>query len=101
MRDNLSDDDDEEDDHYHTAKNDAIDFTQSFGRPGQNNALKDFTFMDGEQMPREMSKKLNSISHIRDYLEAEIGQDRLYQAYPVLRDFGDDILFEEKTPMLI
>ena len=57
--------------------------------------------MDGAQMPREVSKKLNSISSIRDYLEAEIGQDRLYQAYPILRDFGDDILFEEKTEILI
>ena len=57
--------------------------------------------MDGEQMPRAISKKLNNISSIRDYLEEEIGQDRLYQAYPILRDFGDDILFEEKTPELV
>ena len=52
-------------------------------------------------MPREVSKKLNSISSIRDYLETELGKDRLYQAYPVLRDFGDDILFEEKTESLV
>ena len=57
--------------------------------------------MDGQQMPREVSKKLGSIASIRDYLEAEIGQERLYQAYPVLRDFGDDILFEEKAEILV
>ena len=57
--------------------------------------------MDGEQMPREVSKKLGSIASIRDYLEAEIGQERLYQAYPILRDFGDDILFEEKAEVLV
>ena len=45
--------------------------------------------------------KLDNISAIRDYLEQELGQDRLYAAYPVLRDFGDDILFEEKSADLI
>ena len=52
-------------------------------------------------MPKEISKKLDSIGSIRDYLESEIGQDRLYQAYPILRDFGDDILFEEKSSILV
>ena len=47
------------------------------------------------------AKNLDSISAIRDYLENELGQQRLYQAYPVLRDFGDDILFEEKSAELI
>lgn len=46
-------------------------------------------------------KNLDSITAIRDYLENELGQDRLYKAYPVLRDFGDDILFEEKSAELI
>ena len=100
QRDNLSSSD-EDDENYQTAKQGGIDFTQSFGRPGQQNNLKDFTFMDGEQMPREVSKKLGSIASIRDYLEAEIGQERLYQAYPILRDFGDDILFEEKAEVLV
>ena len=44
---------------------------------------------------------MDSISAIRDYLERELGQQRLYQAYPVLRDFGDDILYEEKSAELI
>ena len=70
------------------------------------NPLKDFTFVGdsnlmGARPKRSKPSKLDSIATIRDYLETELGQDRLYQAYPVLRDFGDDILFEEKTQELI
>ena len=70
------------------------------------NPLKDFTFVGdsnlmGARPKRSKPNKLDSIATIRDYLETELGQDRLYQAYPVLRDFGDDILFEEKTQELI
>jgi len=97
-RDNLSDSDE---DGEGQEEEDKVDFTQSFGRPMSENPMKNFTFMDGEQMPRNVSKKLNSISSIRDYLESELGEERLWQAYPVLRDFGDDILFEERTPDLV
>lgn len=92
---------DEDDTNYETAKEDKIDFTQSFGKPGQQNALKDFTFMGDREMPKQVHKKLGSIASIRDFLEDELGQERLYQAYPVLRDFGDDILFEEKSDDLV
>ena len=71
--------------------------------------MKDFTFVGGGSnalqaaAPKKKAepKSLDSITAIRDYLEAELGQDRLFAAYPVLRDFGDDILFEEKTADLI
>ena len=66
------------------------------------NPLKDFTFVGGAtKMPKPEVKKMDSISAIRDYLEQELGQQRLYQAYPVLRDFGDDILYEEKSAELV
>ena len=69
------------------------------------NPLKDFTFVGGSMdlmaKPKQQPKKLDSITAIRDYLESELGQDRLYQAYPVLRDFGDDMLYEEKTAELV
>lgn len=69
------------------------------------NPLKDFTFVGGgggfDLKPRKPEKVPDSITAIRDYLEGELGERRLYQAYPILRDFGDDILFEEKTAELI
>ena len=69
------------------------------------NPLKDFTFVGGKMpaivKPKAPPKKINSISAIRDYLEAELGEQRLFQAYPVLRDFGDDLLYEEKTSELV
>ena len=57
--------------------------------------------MGDREMPKQVHKKLGSIASIRDFLEDELGQERLYQAYPVLRDFGDDILFEEKSDDLV
>ena len=51
------------------------------------NPLKDFTFVGGagglDLAPRkppsqEEQKKLDSITAIRDYLERELGQDRLF-----------------------
>ena len=87
-RDDLSDDDDD----------------LSPARAG-GNPLKDFTFVGGDMTlapkKKEEPKKLDSITAIRDYLESELGQDRLFQAYPVLRDFGDDILYDEKSAELI
>ena len=88
-RDDFSDDDDDE-----------LAPDRQSGNP-----LKDFTFVGGDMtlVPRkkEEPKKLDSIEAIRVYLENELGQDRLYKAYPVLRDFGDDILYEEKSAELI
>ena len=90
-RDDLSDGDDDEDQLEEPARG--------------GNPLKDFTFVGGDMtlVPKKTkpAKNLDSISAIRDYLENELGQQRLYQAYPVLRDFGDDILFEEKSAELI
>ena len=70
-------------------RDDPDDFDEELG--------KDFTFVDGEIAP-DLASKMQSIEHIREYLEQELGEETLMQAYPVLRDFGDDILFEEKTP---
>lgn len=44
------------------------------------NPLKDFTFI-GAAKPKKKAtqpKKLDSITTIRDYLETELGQERLY-----------------------
>ena len=58
----------------------------------------DFTFMGSEEEQRkqkEIAKKIKSIQDIRKFLEEKLGQETLYKAYPVLRDFGEKILFEE------
>ena len=92
-RDDLSDDDDDE------------SLALGDNRPPQSkNVLQDLTFAGGDMtlVPKNRpQKKIDSIAAIRDYLEQELGRGRLYQAYPVLRDFGDDILFEEKSADLI
>lgn len=54
--------------------------------------------MDGSPQIGEMESKMNSVENVKEYLEAEIGKQKLNQCYPILRDFGDDILFEEKIP---
>ena len=81
-RDDLGEDDD-----------DTTDVSQA------DNRLKDFTFMGGKAAANqdEMSSKMDSIEAIRDYLEAELGEKALLAATPILYDFGDDILFEERT----
>ena len=33
-------------------------------------------------------------------MERNLGAEKLYRAYPYLRDAGDDILFEEKTDQI-
>ena len=43
---------------------------------------------------------MNSIEHVREYLEKEIGEDLLMKVYPLLLDVGDDVFLEENTEML-
>jgi hypothetical protein len=49
--------------------------------------------MDGSQMPTHLVSKMTDIESVRDYLECELGEETLMKVYPILRDFGDDILF--------
>ena len=44
--------------------------------------------------------KLGSIEKIREYLESELGSSLLIKVYPIIRSFGDDILFADKIPEL-
>ena len=48
-----------------------------------------------QRKQKEIAKKIKSIQDIRKFLEEKLGQETLYKAYPVLRDFGEKILFEE------
>ena len=66
----------------------------------ETNNFKSFSFMDGTQMPVELSNKMTEIDHVMDYLEGELGEANLKKLYPILKDFGDDILFVENSDLL-
>ena len=44
--------------------------------------------------------KLDTVEKIRDYLESELGVDILMKVYPIIKSFGDDILFMDKISEL-
>ena len=48
----------------------------------------------------EMLSKNTTLESIREYLEGELGE-RIVKAYPVLREFGDNIFYDEKTVELV
>lgn len=48
----------------------------------------------------EFGGKMNSIEHVREFLETEIGEEALIKVYPLLLDIGDDVFYEENTDLL-
>lgn len=44
--------------------------------------------------------KLSSVERIKEYLESELGEETLIKLYPIIKSFGDDILFADKIPEL-
>lgn len=85
-------------------KHSLKDFTFIPGAQGMNND----TFVAGKPNPKKNqapvedvdTSKLGSVEQIREYLEKELGLDTFMQIYPVIKAFGDDILFSEKVPEL-
>lgn len=71
---------------------------------GPQNQLRDFTFIPGSNekdgdsptQPEVDMSKLASVEQIREYLETELGIDLLMKIYPIIKAFGDDILFMDK-----
>lgn len=67
--------------------------------------LSNFTFMGGadknELVQNELASKMNSIEHVREFLEAEIGEETLIKVYPLLLDIGDDVFYEENADLLV
>ena len=57
-----------------------------------------FTFI-GEGI--NLANNMESVENVREYLELELGKDKLNKIYPILRDFGDQILIEENQELLI
>lgn len=62
----------------------------------------DFTFMGGAQDNQvfDQLSKFTSVEEYRDFLERELGEEKLMKAYPLLKEFGDKILFFDKTKEL-
>ena len=60
--------------------------------PGKG--LKDTVF-NPNASACDMSK-LDTIEKIRDYLEGELGIETFMRVYPIIKEFGDDILFMDK-----
>ena len=44
---------------------------------------------------KDLTEKMDTVENVRSYLDEELGKDVFNKCYPVLRDFGDKILFEE------
>lgn len=94
--DDFSDDDDEVP--VKQEKNELKDFTFIPGKkPGDN---KGHTFLAKSMNADVDMSKLGSIEKIREYLENELGSHLLIKVYPIIKSFGDDILFTDKIPEL-
>jgi hypothetical protein len=57
---------------------------------GGNNRLQDFTFAKGNSediaLEQEISK-FTSVEQLREYLEMQLGEEKIMKAYPILKDF--------------
>lgn len=47
----------------------------------------DFTFMDNDGSVFDQASKFTSVEQYREYLEKELGEDKLMKAYPILKEF--------------
>lgn len=86
---------DESDEQPKEAKNELKDFTFIPGKKLDDN--KGHTFLAKSQNSGDVDmSKLNSVERIREYLEDELGTEKLQAVYPIIKSFGDDILFMDK-----
>ena len=84
-----------EDENTKSAKAALKDFTFTPGKKLNNNG---HTFMEGQgDANQDMDlSKLSSVERIKEYLEEELGEEALIKLYPIIKSFGDDILFADK-----
>lgn len=54
----------------------------------------------GEKIDEDL-EKYNTFERIKEYLQEEIGKEVLDKAHPVLKEFGDDILYEKNIPKVV
>jgi hypothetical protein len=55
--------------------------------------------MKGQNEDLDLSK-LSSVEQIKEYLGSELGKDTLDKILPIIKAFGDEILFVDKLPEL-
>lgn len=83
-----------EDEQVKSAKNMLKDQTFTKARGPVGNGI---TFVGGANpAPDDDTSKLSSVEQIREYLEGEIDVNVLKKVYPIIKGFGDDILFADK-----
>ena len=92
--DDFSDDDDDDDIPEKEPQNELKDFTFIPGKNPDDN--KGHTFLAKSMNADVDMSKLGSIEKIREYLENELGSHLLIKVYPIIKAFGDDILFMDK-----
>ena len=63
-------------------------------------ANKDDEKSPSDILPEAYSSKMNSIEHVREYLETCLGEDLLMKIYPILLDIGDDVFYENQEELL-
>lgn len=91
------------DDMIDGSSTDVSVFAPTNNQNGDINARPDFTFMGNDPdnaRAFEQISKFTSVEQYRDFLEKELGEEKLMKAYPILKEFGDNILFFEKTTEL-
>mmetsp|Transcript_38722 Transcript_38722/g.38271 ORF Transcript_38722/g.38271 Transcript_38722/m.38271 type:complete len:271 (+) Transcript_38722:568-1380(+) len=54
----------------------------------------------GEKIDHDL-ETYNTFDRIKEYLEEEIGEEILTKAHPILKEFGDDILYEKNIPKVV
>eukprot|EP00347_Sterkiella_histriomuscorum_P017105 403350648 len=97
-RDDFDDDATDASSQQDDAQSAQVDVKNPFSHGINNN----FTFAQGgndDLLGQEISK-FTSVEHLRDYLETELGEEKIMKAYPILKEFGDNIFFQEKTDEL-
>ena len=72
-------------------EDDIMDEEEPSTDANSNNGVRhDFTFMGGNDEANaafEQISKFTSVEQYREFLEKELGEDRLMKAYPLLKEF--------------
>jgi len=100
---------DSEDDETKNAKHqDSLNYSLSLAPGAYGGGANALTFIGGGDGIGNMKganedldlSKLSSVEQIKEYLGSELGKDVLDKILPIIKAFGDDMLFVDKLPEL-
>ena len=106
-RDDDFSEDSEDEDTKNAKHQDSLAYSLSLAPGAYGGGANALTFIgdvgmgnqNGQNEELDLSK-LTSVERIKEYLESELGKDKLDEILPIIRTFGDDILFVDKLPEL-